>query len=92
MEYSSEDLAKERIQRKINGHRKEGEYITKLLQACKSWDTTAYELETVLLTRNRDASYKLSELNCHTIEKLIKLQDMKYQNFSNLPKYHMKKH
>ena len=34
---------------------------------------------------------KLSELNCHTIEKLIKLQDMKHENFSNLPKYYMKK-
>lgn len=28
---------KERIERKINEHRKEGEYITKLPQACKSW-------------------------------------------------------
>ena len=44
-------LQKERIQRKINQHRKEGEYITKLLQACKSWGepcTTATDLEIVL--------------------------------------------
>ena len=28
---------KERIERKINKNRKEGEYTTKLPQACKSW-------------------------------------------------------
>ena len=96
MACSSGDLAKERIQRKINRHRNEGEDITKLLQACKCWDgpcTTANELEIVLLSKTRDGgNKKLSELNCHTIEKLIKLKDMKHQNFSNLPKYHMKKH
>ena len=55
-------LQKERIQRKINKHRKEGEYITKLLQACKSWGgpcTTANELEIVLLYKNEDASNKI---------------------------------
>ena len=35
-------LQKERVQRKMKEHRKEGEYITKLLQACKSWDGPFY--------------------------------------------------
>ena len=62
MACSSGDLAKERIQRKINRHRNEGEDITKLLQACKSWDgpcTTANELEIVLLNKTRDAGNKI---------------------------------
>ena len=55
-------MHKERIQRKINEHRKEGEYITKLLQYCKSWGgpcTTANELEIVLLNKNKDVSNKI---------------------------------
>ena len=66
-------MQKERIQRKINEHRKEGEYIIKLLQACKSWGgpcTTAIELE----IRIKMSVIKLSELNFRTIEKLIKLK------------------
>ena len=55
-------MQKERIQRKINKHRKEGKYITKLVQACKFWGgpcTTASELEIVLLNKNEDASNKI---------------------------------
>ena len=55
-------MQKERIQRKINEHRKEGKYITKLLQACKSWGglcVTAIELEIVLLNKNKDVSNKI---------------------------------
>ena len=62
MACSSGDLAKERIQRKINRHRNEGEDITKLLQACKCWNgpcTTANELEIVLLNKTRDGGNKI---------------------------------
>ena len=55
-------LQKERIQQKINEHSKEGEYITKPLQACKSWGgpwTTANELEIVHLNKNKDISNKI---------------------------------
>ena len=55
-------MQKEKNQRKINEHRKEGEYITKLLQACESWGgpcTTANELEIVLLNKNKHASNKI---------------------------------
>ena len=55
-------MQKERIQGKINKHRKEGKYITKLVQACKFWGgpcTTASELEIVLLNKNEDASNKI---------------------------------
>ena len=58
-------MQKERTQRKIIKHRKEGEYITKLLQAYKSWGgpcTTANELEIVLLNKNEGASNKRNEL------------------------------
>ena len=61
MECWSEDLAKRKNSKK-NKHRKEGEYITKLLQASKSWGgpcTTANELEIVLLNKNEDASNKI---------------------------------
>ena len=55
-------LHEERIQRKINKHRKEGEYITKHLQACRSWGgprTTTNVLEIVLLDKNKDVSNKI---------------------------------
>ena len=50
-------LQEERIQRKINKYRKEGEYITKHLQACRCWGgphTTANVLEIILLDKNKD--------------------------------------
>ena len=55
-------MQKERIQRKIDEHRKEGEYITKLLKACKSWGGScakSIELEIILLNKNKDISNKI---------------------------------
>ena len=85
-------LQKLRIERKVNEAKKDQDYTTKLLQACKSWGgpcTTANELEVVLSRRNdlsekivkTELSYyrKTHQSEKHNVPELFKLTKISHE-------------